>query len=610
MGCCDQSIGSPGGGNGLFPGDDDKYIRFSNDSLVVTDGASTVATMDLCKMKIPYEQYVRTGIILPPGSSNMNLQYCGLLGNNVTFLAIYATYDNSNNKVYATPYGRVIDSDPNEMYTEYFFSNQPQIVRYFAQMMVLTGTESKPVPEVRVNNPGKYPIKLDIIAATTSTNIEDSTSTVGEDFQIKGLYWTDILSDTISGDFVIYQNNVPVAYIDRDKIAGIEVNGRILSIDDTAIGQIDLEFVDDFNANQANSILTWAMKDPNNHILPGTPADLTAPVITYKDTFTTNIKIDENGTNSTTGSSIITKQDLIDAWIESVIDNRDGEIILDDNNLVIIDLETGNEINAITRVGKYDVTITVRDIAQNTTMDNFVINVSDTKAARQVVQPWVTSWQKGLTAQPTIYLQDYPGDAINKQDLIDLVLECIYDERDGQIPMNLNNVNVTILKDNIVKDWIDVEGQYYVQYAVVDSDKNESTLLWQDKTTQLTDTVGNVVSYLILDISTNQAPVVTWKQPEPYEIDLYEFNVNGIISKSQLYKYLVIDVEDDRTPSSDIFLIDSKIIKTHEFDGTDYIAITPVELFYIDEKGQYNYQVQHIDSDAKISTEQKTVTII
>ena len=32
-----------------------------------------------------------------------------------------------------------------------------------------------------------------------------------------------------------------------------------------------LKFVDDFNANQANSILTWAMKDPNNHILPGHP---------------------------------------------------------------------------------------------------------------------------------------------------------------------------------------------------------------------------------------------------------------------------------------------------------------------------------------------------
>jgi len=611
MGCCGQTIGRPHT-NDFLGTKDGANIRFSNNSVVVTDGPNTLAKLDLCELNIPYEQFTRTSITLKPNASNVPLQYAGLLGSNITYLLLVATYEAST---VSRP--TADDMNMNNWYVDYFFKTEPEVIRHFAQMMVLTGTEYAPIPEVLLNNPSpNRSVKIDIIAATTSTEIEDSTSSINENYDIVDALWTDILTDPNSGDFVIYSKGSAVAYIDISKISNIEVNGKILSFDDTAVGKIDITFIDDFNANQANSIITWAMKDSANVIRPNMSADLQPPVITYKDTFTTEIILNLEGTNSTNGfNNIITKQDLYNLWIESVVDNRDGNIILDDTNMIIIELATGNEINAISRHGKYDVTIQVHDIAQNITKDTFLINVKDTKAAKQIVQTWVTNYIKNGGDQKIIYLQDYTGDIINKQDLIELVIDNIVDERDGQIPMNINNVNVTILQNNISLDYITEENTYYIQFEVKDSDNNVSMLLWENENTILTDQLNNPADHIVLFIRNNEAPEVIWRNDNGsngYIIDLYQFNVNGIISKNQLYSYLVLDVTDDRTDRQNIFLINSKIIKTHKYDETldEYIGIDPEELYYIDSKGIYTYEVQHIDSDSDISTELKTITII
>jgi len=608
MGCCGQTIGRPHT-NDFLGTKDNSNIRFSNNSVVVTDGPNTLAKIDLCELNIPYEQFTRTSITLKPNASNVPLQYVGLLGSNITYLLLVATYESST---VHRPTSN--DMDMNNWYVDYFFKTEPDIIRHFAQMMVLTGTEYAPISEVLLNNPSpNRSVKIDIIAATTSTDIQDSTTSINEYYEITNALWTDILTDPNSGDFIIYSKGSPVAYIDRTKISNIEVNGRILSFDDIAVGQIDITFIDDFNANQANSIITWAMNDSNNIIRLGMSADLDAPVITYKDTFTTEIILNLEGTNSTNAfNDIITKQDLYAMWIESVIDNRDGELLLDDTNMTIIELETGNNINAITRHGKYDITIQVTDIAQNIFKDAFLINVKDTKAAKQIVKTWITNYIKNGAEQKLIYLQDYSGDMIKKQDLIDLVLDKVIDERDGLIPLNINNINVTILQNNINLEYITEENIYYIQFEVIDNDKNTSTILWENENVILTDQLNNQVDHIILFIQQNESPDVQWRQPEPYEIDLYQFNVNGIISKNQLYTYLVLDVIDDRTNRQNIFLIDSKIIKTHDYneETQEYVGIDHVELYYVDSKGIYTYEVQHIDSDAEISTDLKTITII
>ena len=602
MGCCGQSVGNPGTGNGLI-GDPNKYIQFSGDKLVVNDGPNQVFKINLCDFKIPLENYFATTITVPPGATNVPLQYCGALGNQITYLWIQPEYS-SENKI------------PEDNYMEYFFKPNPEVVRYFGPMLVLSGTEKVPVPEVLVNNPHpKYSVNLTILAATTNVSMSTGGTIVGDTFSLTDMKWTDILSDPVSKDLIIYKNNAPAAYIELAKISNIEVDGKFITIDDTAIGEIVIKFVDDFNANQANSAITWVMKDPERNMLtPSTQADTTPPEVTYADTFTTEIILNLEGTNSTGGfNTMITKQDIIDLWIESVIDNRDGEIILDDTNITIIEIETGNEINAITRHGKYEVTITVRDVAQNAFVDSYVINVKDTKAAKMIVQQWVTNTVKMIAAQPDIYLQDYSADTLNEQDLIDLTLSSVIDERDGNIPLNTRSIRVEMTLNNVVYNVIDTPGTWVLRYFVVDSDNNVSQSLYENENQILTNHLNTEVNELVLEIKENQEPVVTWRnEPEPYELGLFQFNVNGIINKNDLYNYLIIDVSDDRTPQNEIYLIDSKIIQTHTYDSNSdqYIPTSPVELFYIHEKGIYTYQVQHIDNDATINTDQKSVKIL
>jgi len=258
MGCCGQNSNN----NDFLDNKDNQNIRFSNNSVIVTDGSNTLAKIDLCKLNIPYEQFTRSTIILQPSTSNVPLQYTGLLGNNITYLLLYATYEASTVHRPTSD-----DMDYNNWYVDYFFKTEPEIIRHFAQIMMLTGTEYAPIPEVLLNNPSpNRSVKIEIIAATTNTNIEDSTSTFNNDYKIVDALWTDILTDPNSGDFIIYSKGSAVAYIDRFKISNIEVNGKILSFDDVSVGQIDITFVDDFNANQANSIITWAMSDSNNVI--------------------------------------------------------------------------------------------------------------------------------------------------------------------------------------------------------------------------------------------------------------------------------------------------------------------------------------------------------
>ena len=83
-------------------------------------------------------------------------------------------------------------------------------------------------------------------------------------------------------------------------------------------------------------------------------------------------------------------------------------------------------------------------------------------------------------------------------------------------------------------------------------------------------------------------------------ISLYQFNINGIISKNDLYNFLIVSVQDDRTPSVDIVLIQNQIFN----------QFTSQELVYIDAVGTYTFLTQHQDSDGKIGTASVIVTVV
>lgn len=566
-----------------------KIIKFSKDRIVANSGPNLLMDMDLCGLNIPFDQIFRTQLRLPKQASNVSLQYENVLGLQTTFVAIKVTYD-AKNKI----------TDDN--YIEYFFQGEPDPTRTIGRLMILTGTESKPIPPIALNNPSdKYDVMVDVLAATTKVTFESNSSQIPGSMTVDNLLWTDILSDPSSGDLIIYKNNVPTAYLDVDKIVSIELNGRIILIDDSSAGEYTLLFVDEYNANQANSIITWALADRTRRITAGMQADTTPPAITYTPSFSTTIILDDYANTSGSGVTyLIIKEDLIALWIESVIDNRDGEIVLDDSNIIITPLNSTTPINAITDYGRYSIVIQVDDAARNRALDTFVLNVKNLNAPKIILKTSFANQIKtgspiGVTNK--IWINDYSFDQINKQNIIDIFLQQVIDTEDGNISLHVDNINVTITNNlNQSVNVIAQAGLYTISFSVTDTDDNTGTIIWENINTQLVDQFSQVVSSFAVTISENQAPVVTFISPVP-DINLYQFNINGIINKSDLYNFLVATVTDDRTAPSDIVIIQNQIFDQGSSQELVFIDITNVPV-----TTPFTFVTQHQDSDGKIGT--------
>lgn len=573
-----------------------KMIKISKDRIVATNGPNVLVDLDLCGLNIPYDQVFRSQIRIPKNSANVSLQYENALGLKTTFVAIKATYD---------PKNKILDDN----HLTYFFKGEADLPRYMGKLMILTGTETAPIPPVYLTNESNYDVVVDVMAATTFVDFEESASqVVPGSMSFYDVLWTDLLSDPQTGDLIIYSQGAPVAYINLDEIVSVELNGRIILIDDRSIGEYTIVFKDDFNANQANSLIQWVMADRTRRITLGMSADTTAPVVTFTPNFSTTIILDNYATTSGGVSYLITKQDLIALWIQSVVDNRDGVIIMDDSNITITPVNSVTPVNAITDYGHYSIVIQVEDAARNLSLDTFVLNVKDLVAPKIILNSYYSQQissgfligDPNYPAAQRIWVNDYSLSQINKQNLIDLFIAQVIDNHDGNIPLHVENIAVTIQNNlNQSINTISTVGTYIVYFTVTDSDGNSSNLLWKDINTQQVDQFNNVVTSFSFYVSVNQAPVVTFRSPlNP--ISLYQFNINGIINKSDLLTYLVTSVTDDRTPSVDILFVQSQI-----FD-----QMTSSELVFINATGSYNFLVQYQDGDGKIGTGNINFTVV
>lgn len=576
-----------------------KIIKFSKDAIVANNGPNLLMELDLCGINIPYDQIFRTQLRIPKNSSNVSLQYENILGNKTTFVAIKATYDKAN---------KILDDN----YLQYYFKNQSDVARTMAQLMILTGTETAPIPPISMNNPSKqYDVIVDIMAATTFVTFEEGSSVVNGSLNLTDLKWKDILSDPTTGDLIIYKNAVPAAYIDLDKIVSIELNGRIILIDDLSAGDYSLVFSDDFNANQANSLITWALADRSRRIVMGMQADTTPPSITYDVNFTTTIILDSYATTSGGVNYLITKQDLINLWIDNVTDNRDGLIFLDDSNISITPLNSTVEINAITNYGRYNIIISVEDTARNQAMDTFVLNVKDLIAPTIILKAQYSAAIKNginIGAVTKIWTNDYALDQINKQNLIDIFLQQVTDPVDGNISLTVNNIAVTIMNNlNQSINIIATAGVYTITFTAKDSDNNTTSQLFENLTTPLVDQFNNIVTSFNVIISENQAPVVVFRSPLS-AINLYQFNINGIINKSDLYTYLVEGLADDRTATNNLTLIQNQIFDQSNSQELVYIDSSNLSAGPI-QTGTFTFLTQHQDFDGKIGTATVTFTV-
>jgi hypothetical protein len=363
-------------GASLF-GNGFNYIKVGNGEIVAVEGSNTRETLPLSDLRMPYKQLLKSRIVLKPGQTNYLLNFLGL-GDNATFLAMKVMYDPNVKK-------------ESERFINWSFYDNLTVVNSIGQLMILTGNSTNRIKQIYLTNPNtKYPVSIEVMIGV----VDDETSFFNDTLNQSGtsfvnLEWSDIkphiLGETIK---VVDVLNSPLIYLILNNIQSIEKNGNILIIDDKSLGSIFLQFKTEFDGNQAYSLLNYILENPNINFENIQP-DLEEPIIYWNEFVDgTQTYITLNGAtagapyNTTQGltfsteiglTSSMNSELLIDLLIDYVQDDRDGQIILNDNNLIISD--GTDTINEITATGSYQVTFNVSDLADNELTTTMNINI-------------------------------------------------------------------------------------------------------------------------------------------------------------------------------------------------------------------------------------------
>jgi hypothetical protein len=380
-------------GNSLF-GKGSQYIKINGGDFVAIEGSNTVEKLITSDIRMPYKQLLKGRVMLKAGQINYLMNFLGL-GDSATFLSIKATYNQKS----------VIEMDN---YISYSYYDYPVQNLTFTQLLVLTGNSSNRIPQLYLNNPNtKYPVILDIMVGV----IDDSYSFFNDDINqsgtsFTGLEYTDIKSFVVGESIAVYDKNVParaLIYLGLNYINSITLNGNFLIIDDESFGAVFLNFLTEYDAIQAHSLLNYVLEHPSidiDNIIPEN--DDAEPVIYFKptagaegnyilyndgitigSTFSTPYNTLANGyTFSTTISlstygtaGVIQKEKLKELLIDYVEDNRDGVIELMDSNLIIN--SSLGVVESIGLVGTYSLKFNFADLAHNdlhnVTVDLYII---------------------------------------------------------------------------------------------------------------------------------------------------------------------------------------------------------------------------------------------
>ena len=366
-------------------GNTSQYIKVGNGEFVAIEGSNTFDRLTVSDSRMPYKQLLKGRVILKTGQVNYLLNHLGL-GDNATFLAIKATYDGKS----------VIEEDN---YVSYSYYDNPVQILNFAQMLVLTGNSTNRVPQLYLNNPStKYRVILDIMVGVIDENYSFFNDDLNQNAtSFTGLEWTDIKSFVVGESVVIYDKSNPkkaLIYFGLPYINSLSLNGTLLIIDDESYGTVFLNFIDEYNANQANSLINYVLEHPDTNI-DTLISDSNPPVIFWNPTagasgsYIFNYSGGTSSTGFNTGthgstysatiplsvgtSSIIYKDKLRDLVIDYISDNRDGVMNIMDSQMVITG--TMGEVNSISSFGTYSLTFEYRDLADNN-LDNIILNLT------------------------------------------------------------------------------------------------------------------------------------------------------------------------------------------------------------------------------------------
>jgi len=214
------------------------------------------------------------------------------------------------------------------------------------------------------------------------------------------LSYTDIQTNIVGESFVINDKStppMPQIYINLNSIDSIQKEGtlRIFLVDSTS-DPVTLEFISEFDCNQAYSLISLLLEDPTADTSK-ISQDLDPPVLYFNKYYYSLPVILDGVSNPATHSSNdgdnfrveinystfsgpkpITKANLIDYLVYQVVDNRDGIMGLNTEDIRIYkdSVGVGNLVTNISEVGNFIVKIDLIDIGQNVKTVTILLQIS------------------------------------------------------------------------------------------------------------------------------------------------------------------------------------------------------------------------------------------
>jgi hypothetical protein len=372
-----------GCGSSLF-GPGSQYIKTNSGDFIATEGSNIRERLMLSDLRIPYKQILKSRVILKKGQTNYLLNHLGF-GDNATFLAIKAVYDTKSK----------VESDN---YIQYSYYDDLSRTYTFSQLLTLTGNSSNRVKQLYLTNPNpNYPVYLDVMVAVLDDNYSFFNDTVNQSATtFTGLEVGDIKTHVIGESIVIYDKSTPkrpLIYFNLSDINSIEREGKVLTIDDSTLTTVLLQFTTVEEAAKAQSLLNYVIDNPYVDIDAIDPNDSEDPILyffsnvggalgtgsyiefdgsnlgpfdtSYGYTFSTSIEM------ATYGTSSINRSKLGTLLINKILDNRDGTMSYVDSNLII---NGSSSMTTITATGSYVLTFDFSDIALNY-LDGVFVNI-------------------------------------------------------------------------------------------------------------------------------------------------------------------------------------------------------------------------------------------
>lgn len=448
-------------GNQLLGGTD-KTIEFYNSAAIVKDGPNMNGIIKLSDLAINYDSFFVSNMTLQSGGTFIPVLY-GFLGEEITFILIKVNYGGD--------IGSPMSCVNEEKILNYYFQDEPLIERTMGEIMVLSGSADKRIPQIYLSNPGSYDVSVQIMVANVNENIIIN-GTSAPSSTISGLAFNDVITDQVFGlnctgatqyEVLDFEGNVQMV-IPYNKIDIVKIDGSTITIVTKSDDDVKLSFVSNKQAQQALSRMTYVREDTANRYLTKifVGLDNTSPTITY------NVL----GNPTVMTGSNITKTDIRTRYIYDVKDYDDANILRDgiiNNNDVTVDImkvTSGEIVDTITTDGYYTLIFSIGDLAGNETNESKSLLVD----ANAPVITFLDDVDTGFTMSLSTSTQT-PGTGTTTDIILNSV-NFVWDEVDGQI----SNGSIVVTINSGALTEITSTGTYTIGYSVSDTAGNTSNV--------------------------------------------------------------------------------------------------------------------------------------